>query len=518
VLITKDQWNEKEKMINSKNSNYRFLNNHLREKIKGIQQYELELSVKGQSFSPEFLEMYLRGASEKNNFSFNDFYKEKMDEEKGIALGTYRGYKRALNKLNEYNTNIRFSDINYQFVKDFENFMIGQGLKVNSRAVIHTMVKKFLNIAVSCELLTIKQMPYNTQAGGGVGKFSIPSEPGTKVPLNFEERERFEKLEYPHSERFDRLKDVFLFLCYTGLRHSDAKAFNFTHLVHTGKGYSIDLHKMIKTKRSVYLELFTLFDGKPEKILRKYLIKKYGTDKYEDIIKTGDNTPIFRAIDGPGFNEKLKIMARDAKIQKNLSTHCGRHTFGTQMAILTSGNQYLIMDLLGHCDPETTLTYIKLGERMVNQQLRNVNWSAYDPKPIEKELKGIQEEPVQEIIKEQSMGTEEKNDSSSEILEYIYNEVIPELDFSADEKIPFSIDVASLTNYVGLLPFSPEDLKRYQDNPFELRAFIIGMKYAKYVEELQKALNKTEWFRQSCMKIQLGFIPVPFKELKIIEI
>lgn len=518
VLITKEQWNEKDKIVNSKNDNHKFLNNYLSEKIKGLKQYELELSVKGQSFSPDFLELYLKGVGRSGNYSFNDFFKEKMNEEKSASLGTYRGYRRTINKLNEYNKNIRFSDINYQFIKDFDNFMIGQGLKVNSRANNHNVIKKFLNIAVSCELLSIKDMPYNTQAGGGVGKFSIPTEPGTKVPLNFEERERFEKLEYPHSPRYQKWKDAFLFTCYTGLRNCDEKAFNFTHLVHTEKGYSIDLHKMIKTKRPVYLELFTLFDGKPEKILRKYLIKKYGTDDYEKILQTGDTSPIFPSIDGPDFNIALKVMARDAKIQKKLTTHCGRHTFGTQMAILTNGNQYLVMDLMGHTDPTTTMIYVKLGERMVNRQLRNVNWSAYDSKPIANELKEIQEEPNQAIAKEQLSGLEGQSDTTNEILEYIYNEIIPEIDFSADEKIPFAIDIVSLTDYVSLLPFSPEDLQRYQNNPFELKAFIIGMKHAKYVEELQKAMNKTEWFRQSCMKIQLGFMPVPLKGLKIVEI
>jgi hypothetical protein len=44
------------------------------------------------------------------------------------------------------------------------------------------------------------------------------------------------------------------------------------------------------------------------------------------------------------------------------------------------------------------------------------------------------------------------------------------------------------------------------------------MKHAKYVEKLEKAINKTDWLRQSCMKVQLGFLPVPFKGLKVVAI
>jgi integrase len=523
VRIVKEQWDEKEKIVNSKNDNHKFLNNYLSEKIKALKQYELELSVKGQTFSPEFLETYLEFAGNGGKFSFNEFFAKKKDEERGASLGTHRGYRRAIKKLGQFNKNIRFSDINYQLIKDFDNFMIDQGLKTNSRANIHNVIKKFMNIAISQELLTIKDMPYNTQAGGGIGKFTIPSEEGTKIPLNFEERERFEKLEYPHSERYEKWKDAFLFTCYTGLRNCDAQAFSFSHLVHTSKGYSIDLHKMIKTKRPVYLELFTLFDGKPEKILRKYLIKKYGTDDYEAIVQTGDTaSPIFPSIHTADFNVALKVMASDAKIQKKLSTHCGRHTFGTQMAILTGGNQYLVMDLMGHSDPTTTLIYVKLGERMVNKQLRNVNWTAYDPKPIANELGRPVKGPLGPgAVPQGKKGIQEKvpgKDMAGEIISYLYSDIIPNIDFKTGENIPFAIDKGSLEEYVSLLPFSPKDLTKYQKAPFALNAFIVGMKYSKYVEAVEGAMNKEKWFQESCLKVQVKFLPVPLKGLDIIEI
>ncbi len=450
--------------------------------------------------------------------TFNKFFEDKMNDEKAISPGTYRGYKRCINKLNQYNKNILFSEINYSFVKDLDNFMIGQGLKINSRANIHIMVKKFLNVAIACNIIGATDMPYNTQIGGGAGKFKIPTEEGTKIPLSFEERERIEELKYLHSLVYNRYKDAFLFMCYTGLRLSDTKNFNITHLVHSPSGYSIDLHKMIKTKRSVYLELFTLFEGKPEIILRKYLKLKYGTDNYDKILRSTDTGSIFKSIDGPNFNAHLKVIARDAKIPKHITTHCGRHTFGTQMAILTNGNQYLIMDLLGHSKPSTTMVYIKLGERMINKQLRNLDWSAYNTTPAIQTTKSTSETKVSPQKTTPPKAAANNAINPDHVLLHIYNEVLPNISFNLTEKIPFAIDSGSLYDYVGLLPFSDTDIKKYQNKPFLLSGYLIGMKYVKYLKEIEMAINAYDWLKESCLQIQLKFLPMKHDGLQVTEL
>lgn len=515
VLITKDEWDTKERMVNHRNENHKFLNNYLSEQIKGLQQFELELSIKKRHFTPELLDFYLKNSGDTSGITYNQFFKQKMDEEKSITPGTYRGYKRALNKINEFNPYISFSDIDFEWVKSFDNFMIGQGLKINSRANIHNMVKKFLNVAIACGIVGATDMPYNTQIGGGVGKFTIPHEPGTKIPLTFEERERVEKLEYPHSEAYRKYSDAFLFMCYTGLRLSDVQNLNVSHLAHSPGGYSIDLHKMIKTKRAVYLELFTLFEGKPEKILRKYLKDIYKTDDYNKIISQGHNPSIFGSLHGPNFNRALKVISHDAKIQKHVTTHCGRHTFGTQMAILTNGNQYLIMDLLGHTEPKTTQVYIKLGERMVNKQLRNLNWSAFST-----------EQHVQAGSENNSniMAVADTNNDTEaytkDIYKHIASEVIKgvKLDKEPRKVIKVFINENSIREYAKMLPLATSEYVKLEKSPFEIEGHVIGMGNMTYIPKIEKSVNNHDFMRENCLMVKLKMLPLPPSEANIIEI
>ena len=86
------------------------------------------------------------------------------------------------------------------------------------------------------------------------------------------------------------------------------------------------------------------------------------------------------------------------------------------------------------------------------------------------------------------------------------------------KKIPFAIDIKSIKEYAGLLPFSSSDLKKYQKAPFVLDAYLIGMKYSGYVGELEKAINKNGWIKDSCLKVQLKFLPMAINGLEVIMV
>ncbi|NLF43356.1 MAG: tyrosine-type recombinase/integrase, partial [Bacteroidales bacterium] len=73
------------------------------------------------------------------------------------------------------------------------------------------------------------------------------------------------------------------------------------------------------------------------------------------------------------INRLLKILAQMSGVNARLTFHMARHTFGTFLAELTQ-NPYLIMDLMGHADIQTSMIYIHRSQERINKQLRNVNW------------------------------------------------------------------------------------------------------------------------------------------------
>ncbi|MBR6279594.1 MAG: tyrosine-type recombinase/integrase [Bacteroidales bacterium] len=91
-----------------------------------------------------------------------------------------------------------------------------------------------------------------------------------------------------------------------------------------------------------------LFYGKAVKIIEKY--------------KTVYRQTIFPPITNTSVNRHLKSIAQSVGIEKELSFHCSRHTFGTYLAN-HNGDASLIKLLMNHSDYKTSYRYIHESKR-----------------------------------------------------------------------------------------------------------------------------------------------------------
>ena len=120
--------------------------------------------------------------------------------------------------------------------------------------------------------------------------------------------------------------------------------------------------KQQKTKTFVKMPLHMLFDGKPIKILKKYF--------------DPNKERVFPKITNQDANRKLKYIQHFAKINKTLTFHVARHTFGTLLAIVAK-DPYLIKELMGHADIQTSMTYIHMSNQLIKQKLSTIEWDKY---------------------------------------------------------------------------------------------------------------------------------------------
>lgn len=354
IFVTKDQFCDDKGKIVKHNRNVE-LNRIISEKIRSIEDYEFSLLQNGKELSSDTLDFFIN--NEKNpGISFLDYYSKEILG-KDYKHGTYKELNYTLNVLKEYKEKIRFDEIDYNFVVGFDDYLVKNGLKLNTRSKHHGHINKFLNLA-SLQKVYKGDNPYKI--------FKIKKIKGDRVNLSVSELQAIEQLEImPIYNEVIFVRKLFLFSCYTGLRFSDIVSLTYSNVKVIGDEIYIS-KKLEKTKdnsqKSVNLPLHLLFNGKPKEIFMEF----YNSDKL-------DNESVFPFISNQHINRLLKILAQMSGVNARLTFHMARHTFGTFLAELTQ-NPYLIMDLMGHADIQTSMIYIHRSQERINKQLRNVNW------------------------------------------------------------------------------------------------------------------------------------------------
>ena len=81
---------------------------------------------------------------------------------------------------------------------------------------------------------------------------------------------------------------------------------------------------------------------------------------------------VFPRIDIQVMNRYLKDLAKLAGIDKNLTSHVARHTFGTNLGTSGKISAYMICDLMGHSDIGMSQRYINLSKNELQKAMEAV--------------------------------------------------------------------------------------------------------------------------------------------------
>lgn len=177
--------------------------------------------------------------------------------------------------------------------------------------------------------------------------FKMPSAPKLDpIQLTVDEIDRLQKHNFA-SGRLNKVKDFFLFQCYTGLSYSDLWVFSKASLqVNSGAAYLSG--RRVKTDEVYFLPWL------PEAAAI--------ADKYNYH---------FEHITNQKYNSYLKEIAAITNIDKKLSTHVGRKTFA-QMMIDRGYSAEAVSRMVGHASFNMTQKhYAKIGAvRIINETVK----------------------------------------------------------------------------------------------------------------------------------------------------
>lgn len=179
---------------------------------------------------------------------------------------------------------------------------------------------------------------------------------GESVYLTEEELNRLINVDIP-DDKCDRARDTFCFLAGTGLEYADLKALKPEDLKFNGSIHYI-AKKRVKTGieyiavvQDFAMEIWNFYDGKIPLISNQKL------------------------------NKYLKTCQKIAKIDKNLTTLCARHTYAT-MALNRGLSIDVVSKMLGHSNVEQTKTYARLLDKTVLAANEALKKSPYKPLKI----------------------------------------------------------------------------------------------------------------------------------------
>lgn len=342
VYLKPDQWDPKKQIVKN-HPNGEALNRMIYEYLSDIEKKELRLWQRGKSITLDILKDALTIPQEEET-SFVSFYRKEV-ETSSLKESTKKNHLSTLELLIEYDKDVSFSDLTFEYISSFDHFLQSKGYHVNTIAKHMKHLKRHINVAINKEYMEIQKYAFR--------KYKIRCVENSHTHLAPEELSRLEDLvlEERHA-RLRKTRDAFLFCCYAGLRYSD-----FINLV---PGNIVEIHqetwliyKSVKTRIEVRLPLYLLFAGKGIGILDKY---------------RNDLANFFQIRDNSNVNKELVSITKLAGLSKHISFHTARHTNAT-LLIYSGVNITTVQKLLGHKSVKTTQVYTNVMDMTIVRDL-----------------------------------------------------------------------------------------------------------------------------------------------------
>lgn len=349
IYVTPFQWGKKINQVIDHPNTFQY-NAEIRRQLNELESYTYEWIKKHGSMTLQQVEDFYRYEDVQ---SFTAFWKYELEHDTKLAKETKKKHKTALNYWTQFRQDVKFSELNFSLIHDFDTFLFSKNLHTNTVYTHHKQIRKYINLAISKEMFDVNKNPYI--------RFTPKTKPTERIVLTQEEVGRIEALTFDEENHFLKMvRDMFLFSCYTGLRFSDTKNIRFKNIEKDKEGYLINIISK-KTDKQLILPLYRLYEKKPEELLKKY-----------EEGKASPNGLVFYGYTNQYFNRALKSLAKLAEIEKPITSHVARHTFATHLAAQIP--IHILKSILQHSEIETTMVYLHLSNKIVNEALDNVRW------------------------------------------------------------------------------------------------------------------------------------------------
>jgi integrase len=282
-----------------------------------------------------------------------EYHNKDFESRIGIdyAFSTFEKYDILKRKLVVFipevygKKDLRLRDLTPKFMGDFDFYLKTHDKNETNTATKYLKnLKKILNLGVENGWLVENPFRNYKATYKDVERVYL-----TRTELSLIEKKTFSL------KRLEIVKDMFLFQCYTGLGYSDMANLSARHI-----SPGIDGHKWIITRRrKTDVRAAIPLLPRAEELLNKY----DNGDKNPD-------RPLLPSYAIQKFNSYLHEIADICGINKNLTSHVGRRTFATTIALANGISLETISKILGHTSTKITSQYAVVTDHKISADMQ----------------------------------------------------------------------------------------------------------------------------------------------------
>lgn len=349
------RWDQKTERAIGTKEDARSLNFFLDSLILKVNEYKTEIMYSGKPITSEKVMDYVLGKITPRVKLLEEFQKHNNEMTallgKGYAKGTLDRFTITKNHLTAFiefkfkSTDIEFTDLNLEFIKDFEFYLrTVRNCSNNTTLKYIANFKKIVIRAIDKEI--ILKDPFKNFKGRKTKM--------VKKPLTTQELYELER-HYFTTDRLNVVRDVFVFQCYTGMAYIDAYQLKKTDIKNGIDGNLWIMSERQKTNSTTNVPLLP----QALKIIEKY-------KDHPLCVQRGTVLPVSS---NQKMNEYLKEIAILCGFPFTLNTHMARRTFGSTVTLNNNVPINVVKEMLGHSSVKQTEAYAITEQATIGREM-----------------------------------------------------------------------------------------------------------------------------------------------------
>jgi site-specific recombinase XerD len=357
--ILPEEWDSKRAKVIGRSHEAREFNEYIDSVITRTRQKYSELITMHDTVTPQLLRDAVLGVNTAKAKMIIEIWEDHIEGLRKL-IGKESTYATCQKYTTAKNHFTNFLKIKYKAsdvpIKSIDHYMVtefGLYLKTEKGCGFNT-TNKFLQ--------NLKRITYRCLRHGWILK-----DPFAGISLTMKEVDRpyltedelKSIMEYTSSfDRIIRVRDFFVFSCFTGLAYADVKKLRRCEIERNEAGYWIKT-KRKKTGGRSNVPLL----GVPIQIINKYVEL--------DLLEADDL--VLPILSNQKMNAYLKELADFCGITKNLSYHIARHTFATTLTMMNGVPIESVSKMLGHKNITSTQHYARIVDKKVGEDMERLS-------------------------------------------------------------------------------------------------------------------------------------------------